>query len=198
MSFACVLCRLFAFLLLFLKISLSILISWTLLNVWFANIISLSLVCLLIFSIRSLDPSQFGFSLLCSSVQSFSHVQLFTTPWIAARQATLSITNSRGFIQSCVHRVGDAIQPSHPGSSPFPSAPNPLPASASFPMSQLFTWGGQSTGVSTLASFLPKKAKGWSPSEWTGYISLQSKGLSRVFSNTTFQKHQFFSAQLSL
>ena len=62
-------------------------------------------------------------------------------------------------------------------------------------MSQLFTWGGQSTGVSALASFRPKKCQGWSPSEWTGWISLQSKGLSRVFSNNTVQKHQFFSAQ---
>ena len=64
-------------------------------------------------------------------------------------------------------------------------------------MNQLFAWGGQSTAVSALASFLPKKSQGWSPSEWTGWISLQSKGLSRVFSNTTFQKHQFFSAQPS-
>ena len=80
---------------------------------------------------------------------------------------------------------------------PFSSCPQPLPVSESFPMSQLFTWGGQSTGVSTLASFLPKKSQGWSPSEWTGWISLQSKGLSRVFSNTTVQKHQFFGAQLS-
>ena len=80
---------------------------------------------------------------------------------------------------------------------PFSSCPQSLPASESFPMSQLFAWGGQSTGVSALASFLPKKSQGWSPSEWTGWISLQSKGLSRVFSNTTVQKHQFFSTQLS-
>ena len=66
---------------------------------------------------------------------------------------------------------------------PFSSCPQSLPASESFPISQLFAWGGQSTGVSTLASFLPKKSQGWSPSEWTGWISLQSKGLSRVFSN---------------
>ena len=77
---------------------------------------------------------------------------------------------------------------------PFSSCPQSLPASESFPMSQPFAWGGQSTGVSALASFLPKKSQGWSPSEW---ISLQSKGLSRVFSNTTVQKHQFFSAQPS-
>ena len=80
---------------------------------------------------------------------------------------------------------------------PFSSSPQSLPASQSFPMSQLFAWGGQSIGVSALASFLPKKSQGWSPSEWTGWISLQSKGLSRVFSNTTVQKHQFFGAQPS-
>ena len=80
---------------------------------------------------------------------------------------------------------------------PFSSCPQSLPASQSFPMSQLFAWGGQNTGVSALASFLPKKSQGWSPSEWTGLISLQSKGLSRVFSNTTVQKHQFFGTQLS-
>ena len=80
---------------------------------------------------------------------------------------------------------------------PFSSCPQSLPASQSFPMSQLFAWGGQSTGVSALASFFPKKSQGWSPSEWTDWISLQSKGLSRVFSNPTVQKHQFFSAHLS-
>ena len=80
---------------------------------------------------------------------------------------------------------------------PYFSCPQSHPASESFPMSQLFALGGQSTGISASASFLPKKSQGWSPSEWTGWISLQSKGLSRVFSNTTLQKHQFFSAQLS-
>ena len=80
---------------------------------------------------------------------------------------------------------------------PFSSCPQSLPASESFPMSQLFAWGGQSTGVLALASFLPKKSQGWSPSEWTGWISLQSKALSRVFSNTTVQTHQFFDAQPS-
>ena len=100
------------------------------------------------------------------------------------------------FTQTHVHRVGDAIQPSHPLSSPSPPNPQSLPASESFPMSQFFAWGGQSTGVSALASFLPKKSQGWFPSEWTGCISLQSNGLSGVFSNTKVQKQQFFSAQL--
>ena len=86
----------------------------------------------------------------------------------------------------------------HPAMSfsvvPFSSCPQSLPASGSFPMSQLFTWGGQSTEVSASASVLPQD---WSPLGWTGWISLQSNGLSRVFSNTTVQKHQFFRTQLS-
>ena len=80
---------------------------------------------------------------------------------------------------------------------PFSSCLQYYPASGSFPMSQLFTSGGQSTGVSASASFLPMNTQDWSPLGWTGWISLQSKGLSRVFSNTTLQKHQFFSTQLS-
>ena len=80
---------------------------------------------------------------------------------------------------------------------PFSSCPQSLPASESFPMSQLFASGGQSIGVSVSASVLPMNTQGLSPLEWTGWISLQSKGLSRVFSNATVQKHQFFSAQLS-
>ena len=80
---------------------------------------------------------------------------------------------------------------------PFSSCPLSLPASGSFPMSQLFIWGGQSIGVSALASVLPMNIQDWFPLGWTGWISLQSKGLSRVFSNTTVQKHQFFNAQLS-
>ena len=80
---------------------------------------------------------------------------------------------------------------------PFSSCPQSFPESGSFPMSQLFTWGGQSIAVSASASVLPKNTQDWSPLEWTGWISLQSKGLSRVFSNTTVQKHQFFGAQAS-
>ena len=80
---------------------------------------------------------------------------------------------------------------------PFSSCPQSLPASGSFPMSQLFTWGGQSIGVSASASVLPMNTQDWYPLGWTGWISLQSKGLSGAFSNTTVQKHQFFSDQLS-
>ena len=106
---------------------------------------------------------------------------------------------------SSTPRVHSDSRPSsqwcHPAISssvvPFSSCPQSLPASQSFPMSQLFAWGSQTTGISALASFFPKKSQGWSPSEWTGWISLQAKGLSRVFSNTTVQKHQFFSAQFS-
>ena len=118
-------------------------------------------------------------------------------PWIAARQASLSITTN--------FRVHSNSHPSsrwcHPAISssviPFSSCPQSLPASGSFPISHLFAWGCQSTGVSALASFLPKNTQDWSPLEWTGWTSLQSKGLSRVVSNTTVQKHQFFCAQLS-
>ena len=110
---------------------------------------------------------------------------------------TLCDPMNRGTPGLPVHRQSDAIQPSHPLSSPSPPAPDPS-QHQSFPMSQLFTWTGQSTGVSALASFPPKKSQGWSPSEWSGWISLQSKGLSRVFSNTTVQKPQFFGALLSL
>ena len=126
-----------------------------------------------------------------SSVQSLSRVPLFVTPWIAARQASLSITNSWSSLR--LMSIESVMPSSHLIlCRPFSSCPQSLPASESFPMSQLFTWGGQSTGVSALALFLPKKSQGWSPSEWTGWITLQSKGLSRVFSNTTVQKHQFF------
>ena len=100
--------------------------------------------------------------------------------------------------QTHAHRVGDAIQPSHPV-VPFSSCPQSLPASGSFPMSQLFTWGGQSIGVSASASasVLPMNTQDWSALGWTDWISLQSKGLSRVFSNNTVQKHQFFGARTS-
>ena len=100
------------------------------------------------------------------------------------------------FTQTHVHRVCDAIQTSHPCSSPSPPVTNPSQQQS------LFQWvnsshRGPKYWSFSLASFLPKKSQGWSPLEWTGWISLQPKGLSRVFSNTTFQKHQFFGAQPS-
>ena len=99
-------------------------------------------------------------------------------------------SNSRLSSQWCHPAISSSVVP-------FSSCPQSLPASESFPMSQLFSWGSQSIGVSALASFLPKNTQGWSPLGWTGWTSLQSKGLARVFSNTTVQKHQFFSAQPS-
>ena len=130
-----------------------------------------------------------------SSVQLLSHVRLFATPWIAARQASLSITNSWSSLK--LTSIESVMPSRHPILCCPLSCPQSLPASEFFPMSQLFPWGGQSTGVSALASFLPKNTQDWSPLEWTGWISLQTKGLSRVFSNTTVQKHQFFGTQLS-
>ena len=123
-------------------------------------------------------------------------VQLFATPWIAAHQASLFITNSWSSPKlMCIESV---MPSSHLIlCRPFSSCPQSLPASGSFPMSQLFAWGGQSIGVSASASVLPMNTQAWSPLGWTGWISLQSKGLSRVFSNTTVQKHQFFGTQLS-
>ena len=98
-------------------------------------------------------------------------------------------------IQTHVHRVSDAIQPSS-SVIPFSSHLQSFPASGSFPMSRFFISGGQSIGVSASASGLPMNIQDWFPLGWTGLISLLSKGVSRVFSNTTGQKHQFFGAQL--
>ena len=100
--------------------------------------------------------------------------------------------------QTHVHWVIDAIQPSQPLLSLFPSCPQSLPASGSFPMSQLFESGRQNIRASASASVLPVNIQGWFPFRLTGLVSLQSKGLSRVFSSTTVQKHQFFGAQPSV
>ena len=99
-------------------------------------------------------------------------------------------SNSRPLSQWCHPAISSSVVP-------FFSCPQSLPASGSFPVSQLFAWGGQNIGVSASASVLPMNTQDWSPLGWTGWISLQSKGLSRVFSNTTVQKHQFFSTELS-
>ena len=132
-----------------------------------------------------------------SSVQSLSRVRLFATPWIAARQASVSITNSQSLL---ILMSSESVKPSN-HLILFHSlllCLQSFPASGSFQMSQLSASGGQNIGVSASKSVLPKNTHNWSPLGWTGWISLQSKGLSRVFSNTTFQKHQFFSTQLSL
>ena len=99
-------------------------------------------------------------------------------------------SDSRPWSQWCHPAISSSVVP-------FSSCPQSLTALESFPMSQLFAWGGQSTGVSASASVLTMNTQDWSPLEWTAWISLQSMGLSRVFSNTTVQKHQFFGIQLS-
>ena len=135
------------------------------------------------------------FYVMCS-VQSLSRVRFFGAPWTAARQDSLSITNSHSSLKLMF--IESVMPSSHLiFCHPFSSCPQSLPSSGSFPMSQLFTWGGQSTGVSALASVLLMNTQDWCPLGWTGWTSLQSKGLSRVFSNTTLQKHQFFGTQLS-
>ena len=127
-----------------------------------------------------------------SSVQSLSCVWLFATPWIAAHQASLSITNSQSLIQTHAHRIGDAIPPSYSLSSPS------LPASNPSQHQGLFQWISPLHEVAKVLEFqLQHQSFHWYPSGWTGWISLQSKGLSRVFSNTIVQEHQLFSAQLS-
>ena len=132
-----------------------------------------------------------------SSVQTLSHVRLLTTPWTAARQASLSITNSWSLLK--LMSIESVMPSSHlilcrPFSSRFPS----FPASGSFPVSQFFAPGGPSIGASASASVLPMNIQDWFLLGWTGLISLQSKGLSRVFSSTTVQKHQFFDAHWTI
>ena len=126
-----------------------------------------------------------------SSVQSFSRIWLFETLWIAARRASLSITNSRSLPKLMSIKL---VMPSSHLilCRPLSLLPPIPPSIRVFPMSQLITWGGQSIEVSASTSVLPKNTQDWSPLEWSGWISLQSRGLSRVFSNNTVQKHQFF------
>ena len=130
------------------------------------------------------------------SVQLLSHVQLFVTPWTIASQASLSITNFQSLLKL---KSIESVMPSNPLilCCPFLLLPSIFPSIRVFQMSQLFASGGQSTGVSASTSVLPMNAQDWSPLGWTDWISLQSKGLSRVFSNTTVQKHRFFGTQLS-
>ena len=126
-------------------------------------------------------------------VLSFSHVQLFESPWTAACQASLSFTisNSCPLSQRCYPTISSSVVP-------FSSHLQSFPASGSFPMSQFIPSGGKRIGVSSSASVLPMNVQDCFPLGLTGWISLQSKGLSRVFFSTMVQKHQFFDAQLSL
>ena len=126
-----------------------------------------------------------------------SRVLLFATPWTAARQASLSITNCQNLPKPMSIK---SVMPSNHLilCRPLLLLPSIFPSiRVLFQMSQLFASSGQSTGVSASISVLLMNTHDWSPLEWTGWISLQSKGLSRVFSNTTVQKHQFYGAQLS-
>ena len=131
-----------------------------------------------------------------SSVQSLSHVWLFATPQTAAHQAPCTsptpgaYSNSCPWSRWCHPTISSSV-------SPF-SCLQTFPASGCFPVRQFFTSGSQSIGVSGSASILPMNIQDWFPLGWTAWISLQSKRLSTVFSNTTVQKHQFFGAQLSL
>ena len=133
---------------------------------------------------------RFFFSLI-NSVQPLSHVQLFATPWTAACQASLFIPTPGDYSNSfpshwwCHPTISSSVVP-------FSSHLQSFPASGTFQMSQFFESGGQSIRVSASASVLPTNIQDWFPLGWAGWISLQFKGLSRVFSNTTVQKHQFF------
>ena len=163
---------------------------WTI-SVFIFNTMILGLLVLIIIDFKIIKVYSF------SSVQSLSHVWFFATPWIAAGQDSLSITNSRSLLK--LTSIASVMPPIHLIlCSPSPPA---------FHLSQyqdLFQWvgsspsGGQSIGVSASASVLPMNIQDQSPLGWTGWLSLQSKGFSQVFSDTTVQKHQFFGAQLSL
>ena len=132
-----------------------------------------------------------------SWVQSLSRVWLFATPWTAAHQVSLSIRTPRVYSDSrpsswwCHPTISSSV-------FPFSSRLQSLPASGSFPVSQFFTSGAQSIEVSASASVLSMNIQDWIPFGWSGWISLQSKGLSKVLSNTTIQNHQFFGVQLSV
>ena len=146
--------------------------------------------------LKYIIPPKYNYTF--SSLQfSCSVVSDSATPWTAARQASLSsppptvYSNSCPLSQWCHATISSSI-------IPFSSCLQSFPASGSFQMSQLFASGGQSTGVAASTSVFPMNIQDWSPLGWTGWISLQSKGLSRVFSRTTVQKHQFLGAQLSL
>ena len=132
-----------------------------------------------------------------SSVKSLSHVWLFVTPWITAPQASLSTTNSRSLLKLM------PIESVMPSSRlilchPLFLLPSIFPSIRLFPRSQLFASGGQSIGISASAWILPMNIQDWFPLGWAGWIPLQARRLSRVFSNTPVQNHQIFGAQLSL
>ena len=146
-------------------------------------------MCFIIYNSKVINNHsvQFSHSVMSNSLR--SHESLHARPPCPSPTPGVH-SNSSPSSQWCQSAISFSV-------IPFSSCPKSLPASESFPMSQIFAWVGQCTGVSALASVLPKNTQDWSPLEWTGWIFLQSKGLSRVFSNTTDQKQQFFSTQLS-
>ena len=126
-------------------------------------------------------------------------VWLFATPWTASCQASLLPSPTPEVCPNSCPLQGDTIKPAHPlSSTPFSFCPQSFPASGTFPMSQLLASGDQNTGASTSASVLPTSIQGWFPLRLTGLMSLQSRGLSGVFSSTTVQRHQFFGTLPSL
>ena len=139
------------------------------------------------FTIYTISSSQFSRSVVSDSLR--PHESQHTRPPCPSPTPTVH-SNSCPSSQWCHPAISSSVVP-------YSSCIQSIPASETFPMSQLFSWGGQSTRVSALASFLPKNTQDRYPLEWTGWISMQSKGLSRVFSITTVQKYQFLGAQLS-
>ena len=149
---------------------------------------------------NSRDFHHMGYDILWGINNKFSSLQfshsVFAIPWTAARQASLSITNSQSLLK---HTFIELVMPSNHLILCLPLLPPSIfPIIRVFSKESVFHISGQSIGVSASASVLPINIQDWSPLGWTDWISLQSKGLSRVFSNTTVQKHQFFSAWLSL
>ena len=137
-----------------------------------------------------LNTRVFQFSSVAQSCPTLCNLMNQSMPGLPVHHQLLEFTQTHPLSQWGHPAISSSV-------IPFSSCPQSLLASGSFPMSQLFTWGGQSIGVSASASVLPMNTQDWSPLGWIGWISLQSKGLSRVFSNTTVQKHQFFGTQLS-
>ena len=158
---------------------------WTSLSLSFFNAQHYFLKIILLFSFLLFSSVQFSRSVVSDSL--WPHESQHARP--PCPSPTPGVHSNSCPSHWCHQAISSSVVP-------FSSCPQFLPASESFPMSHLLAWGGQSTRVSALASFFPKNTQDWSPLWWTGWISLQSKGLSRVFFNTTVQKHQFFSTQL--
>ena len=153
----------------------------------FSHLFTLGLFCLYLHEFLVVSSVQFSHSVMSDSLR--PHESQHTRPPCPSPTPRVH-SNSRPLSRWCHPAISSSVVP-------FSSCPQSLLASESFPMSQLFAWGGQRIGVSALASVLPMNTQDWSPLGWMDWISLQSKGHSRVFSNTTVQKHQFFSAQPS-